>query len=140
MYPEEMIKPMREELINAGVKELRTPEEVVEVFSKHNDKLVLCMVNSVCGCAGSARPAFIDALNKIEINDEHIMPVSVFAGADIDATERAREFFTGFPPSSPCFAFLKNGELLEFIAREQIQGRSVDELTHVIKTIIEEFS
>src|SRR5438067_6037468 len=119
-YPEEVIRPMREELTRLGVQELRTPEAVDETL-KNSTGTVMVVVNSVCGCAaGRARPGIAMALQHKIIPDR---TVTVFAGADIDATDRARGYFKGYRPSSPSVGVFQNGELVFMLERHQIEGR-----------------
>ena len=119
MYPEEICAPMREELTSAGFKELRTIEEVDNMLTKKTGT-VLVLVNSVCGCAaGSCRPG---ALLSLENEKKPDFLTTVFAGQDKDATKRAREYMEPFPPSSPSIALYKNGELVHFIERHDIEG------------------
>src|SRR5579864_5816153 len=118
MYPEEMVQPMREELTNIGFRELKTSEEVDSVLARAQGTS-LVVVNSVCGCAaGKARP---DAL------------FTVFAGQDSEATARARSYFTGYGPSSPSIALLRDGKLVYMLERHDIEGRDsfaiADDLT-----------
>ena len=119
MYPEEICLPMREELTNAGFEELKTIEQVDNTFNNTNNTL-LVFVNSVCGCAaGSARPGLILSLD----NDKKPNKITtVFAGVDKEATQRAREYMLPYPPSSPSIALFKNGELVHFIERHEIEG------------------
>ena len=106
-YSELMIRPMREELTRIGVEELRTPEQVDETL-KDSSGTVMVVVNSICGCAaGKARPGIARALQHTVKPDK---VATVFAGADIEATEKARTYFTGYPPSSPSIALLKDGQ------------------------------
>src|SRR5438045_9567036 len=119
-YPELMIRPMREELTRLGIEEARTPEQVDEAIKQTQGTLMI-VVNSVCGCAaGKARPGIAMALNH---DTRPTRAITVFAGADIAATERARSYFTGYPPSSPSIALLKDGQLVHMIERWQIEGR-----------------
>jgi len=129
-YPEIMIRPMREDLTRLGVEEMRTPEAVDETV-KNTSGTLMVVVNSICGCAaGKARPGVALALQH-EVKPDKV--ATVFAGADIDATERARSYFTGYGPSSPSIALLKDGELVYMLERWQIEGRDAtqiaDELT-----------
>ena len=119
MYPEELCKPMRDELTSSGFQELLTPEDVDKLFEKNNDTLLI-FINSVCGCAaGSARPGVIlSAKNKHKPS----ILATVFAGQDKDATQRVREYMTPYPPSSPSIALFKQGELVHFIERHEIEG------------------
>ncbi|HEX8070416.1 MAG TPA: BrxA/BrxB family bacilliredoxin [Pyrinomonadaceae bacterium] len=119
-YPELMIRPMREELTRLGVEEARTPEAVAAAVEQTQGTLMV-VVNSVCGCAaGKARPGIAMALREGPRPDRMI---TVFAGADTDATERARGYFTGYPPSSPSVALLKDGRLVYMLQRYEIEGR-----------------
>lgn len=120
MYPEEYVQPMRHELTSIGFKELRTPAEVDEVLSKDRGT-VLVVVNSICGCAaGRARPAVAMALEN-KAKPETL--TTVFAGQDTDATTQARSYFTGYPPSSPSVALLRDGKLVFMLERKDIEGR-----------------
>ncbi len=120
MYPEEICKPMREDLTSVGFIELKTPEEVANILDK-NDGTVLVMVNSVCGCAaGNARPAVKMSTNCLKKPNVF---ATVFAGQDIGATAKAREYMQPYPPSSPSIALFKNGNLVHFIERHHIEGR-----------------
>ncbi len=119
-YPELMIRPMREELTRLGIEEARTPEAVDAAVSGTKGTLMV-VVNSVCGCAaGKARPGIAMAL-KHDTRPERA--ITVFAGADIMATERARGYFTGAPPTSPSVALLKDGQLVYLLQRHDIEGR-----------------
>ena len=119
-YPEPLIKPMREDLTRFGVQETRTPEELDEVIRKTKGT-VMVVVNSVCGCAaGLARPAIGMALQHSTKPDK---VVTVFAGADIAATERARSYFRGYFPSSPSLGILQDGKIVFMLERHQIEGR-----------------
>jgi putative YphP/YqiW family bacilliredoxin len=125
MYPEPMLAPMREELTRLGVQELRTAAEVAEALGNAKGT-ALVVVNSVCGCsARNARPAVATALQH-GVTPDHLY--SVFAGQDVDATQAARAFFTGYPPSSPAIALLKDGRLVTMIERHQIEGRAAPEV------------
>jgi putative YphP/YqiW family bacilliredoxin len=127
MYDERLVTPMRQELTRLGVKEMRTTEEVDRELQGANGT-TLVVVNSVCGCsARMARPAVAIAL------ENPIKPGSlttVFAGQDADATQRAREYFTGYPPSSPQIALFKDGELVFMLERWQIESRPAEEIAH----------
>src|SRR5262249_23304934 len=119
-YPELMIKPMREDLTRFGVEETRTPEQVDDVIS-NTKGTVMVVVNSICGCAaGLARPPIGMALKQSVVPDKVI---TVFAGADIAATERARGYFRGYFPSSPSVGILQNGKIAYMLERHQIEGR-----------------
>ena len=122
MYPEELVKPMRDELINAGFKALYTSEDVENAISKEGTTLV--MVNSVCGCAaGTARPGAIASLgaDKVPVN-----LTTVFAGVEKESTQKAREFMVPFPPSSPAIALFKDGNLVHMLERHHIEGRPAE--------------
>jgi putative YphP/YqiW family bacilliredoxin len=122
-YPEMLIKPMREDLTRFGVEETRTPEKVDEVI-RNTPGTVMVVVNSICGCAaGLARPAVGMALSHPVKPDKVI---TVFAGADIDATARARSYFKGYFPSSPSVGILQNGNIVYMLERHQIEGRNPD--------------
>jgi putative YphP/YqiW family bacilliredoxin len=126
-FMNDVVRQAREEIVSAGYEELKTPEEVNEALSKKGTTLV--MINSVCGCAGGvARPAAAHALHYDKRPDRL---VTVFAGQDKEATEQARSYFTGYPPSSPSFALLKDGEICTMIERHQIEGN--DPMTVVSK-------
>ena len=120
MYPEFMIAPMREELTRFGVRELRTAGEVDDALTQ-TPGTVMVVVNSVCGCAaGKARPGVALALQHPAKPD---LVATVFAGADTEATERARGYFTGYPPSSPSIALFKGGKLVYMLERHQIENQ-----------------
>src|SRR5215471_10942258 len=124
-YPELMIKSMREDLTRLGIKETRTPEEVDAAIAGASGT-VMVIVNSVCGCAaGKARPGVALALRH-NVRPEEI--ITVFAGADIEATDRARSYFTGYAPSSPSIGLLQNGQLVYMLERRQIEGREAPEI------------
>lgn len=124
-YPEMMIAPMREDLTRLGVQELRTPEAVDDTVRNSKGTLMV-VVNSICGCAaGKARPGVALALQN-EVKPDKV--ATVFAGADIEATERARSYFTGYGPSSPSIALLKDGELVYMLERYQIEGRDARQI------------
>lgn len=120
MYPEEIVVPMKEELTEHGFTELLTATEVDDQLSKKGTTLV--MINSVCGCsAGSARPGVILAVLNSDKKPDHL--TTSFAGFDIDAVRKLREHLLPYPPSSPAIALFKDGELVHFIERHQIEGR-----------------
>ena len=123
MYPEFFIAPMREELTRLGVKELRTPDDV-DTTVKAAGETVMVVVNSVCGCAaGKARPGVALALQHENKPDT---VATVFAGADVEATERARSYFVGYPPSSPAIALMRDGKMLYMMERHQIENQEAD--------------
>lgn len=125
MYPEVMVIPMREELVRAGIKETRTAEGVDAALAEPGTTLVV--VNSICGCAaGKARPGIRFALaNSANQPDRKI---TVFAGQDREATERARSYFEGHPPSSPSIAILRDGKLVYLMQRSQIEQSTAQEI------------
>lgn len=135
-YPEIMIRPMREDLTRLGAEELRTPEQVDETIRNSKGTLMV-VVNSICGCAaGKARPGVALALQN-EVKPDKV--ATVFAGADIDATERARSYFTGYGPSSPSIALLKDGELVYMLERYQIEGRNAHEIAGELTQAFEKY-
>ena len=122
MYPPELIKPMREDLTNIGFEELHTADAVDAAIAKEGTTLVV--VNSVCGCAAAnARPAARVSLQNAKRPDNI---VTVFAGVDREATDKAREHMIPFPPSSPCMALFKGGELVHMLERHHIEGRPAE--------------
>jgi putative YphP/YqiW family bacilliredoxin len=124
-YPEIMIRPMREELTRLGVEEMRTPEDV-DATLQDAKGTVMVVVNSICGCAaGRARPGIARALQH-DVRPDKI--ATVFAGADIEATEKARSYFTGYRPSSPSIGLLKDGKLVFMLERFQIEGRDAEQI------------
>jgi putative YphP/YqiW family bacilliredoxin len=131
-YPEIMIRPMREELTRLGIAETRTPEEVDRAINQPGT--VMVVVNSICGCAaGKARPAVAMALQHDVKPDRTI---TVFAGADIEATARARSYFTGYQPSSPQIAILKDGKLVYMLERHEIES---SDAASIARKLIEAF-
>jgi putative YphP/YqiW family bacilliredoxin len=122
-YPESFIGPMRQELTRLGIQELKTAAQVDDVV-RHSKGTVMIVVNSMCGCAaGKARPGIALALHHPVKPD---VIATVFAGGDIDATERARTYFTGYPPSSPSIAILRDGKLVYMMERRQIENQTAD--------------
>jgi putative YphP/YqiW family bacilliredoxin len=122
-YPELFVAPMRKELVDLGVKELRTAHDVDAAVAGTTGTLMV-VVNSVCGCAaGKARPGIALALNNSTVPD---VSATVFAGADTAATDRARGYFVGYPPSSPSVGILKGGKLVYLMERHQIESRSAE--------------
>ena len=120
MYPEQFVQPMRAELTNIGFRELRSAQDVDSVL-KTETRPTLVVVNSICGCAaGKARPAVAMALQNAARPD---VLTTVFAGQDPDATERARSYFTGYRPSSPSIALMRDGKIVFMLERNQIEGR-----------------
>lgn len=135
-YPEMIIQPMREELTRLGVEELKTPE-AVDATLQNSTGTVMVIVNSICGCAaGKARPGVALALQH-PARPEKV--VTVFAGGDIEATEKARGYFTGYPPSSPSIALLKDGQLVFMLERRQIEGRDAFQISEELKQAFDKF-
>ena len=116
-----MIQGMRAELAQLGIEETKTSEAVIDAV-KNTEGTVMVVVNSVCGCAaGGVRPGIAMALKNSEAKPDRA--ITVFAGADIDATETARDFFDGYPPSSPSIGFLRDGKLVQIFERKDLEGR-----------------
>jgi putative YphP/YqiW family bacilliredoxin len=137
MYPEYFVAPMRADLTEVGFEELRTAEEVESHLRNHKGTSLL-VINSVCGCAaGSARPGVRYALGKTVKKPDHL--VTVFAGADMDATSKAREFTAPYPPSSPSIALFKDGELVHFIERHHIEGRTAQMIGEHLAEVLQEY-
>ena len=135
-YPEMMIRPMREDLTRLGVEELTTAAAVDETIQNSQGTLMV-VVNSICGCAaGKARPGVALALQS-ETKPDKI--ATVFAGADIEATERARSYFTGYRPSSPSIALLKDGKLVYMLERFQIEGRDAQQIAGELTKAFEQY-
>ena len=135
-YSEILIKPMREDLTRLGVEETRTPEEVERAI-RETDGTVMVVVNSVCGCAaGKARPGVALALRNQTRPDRS---VTVFAGADIEATATAREHFAPYPPSSPQIALLRDGQLVYMLERREIENRGADEIARELTGAFDRF-
>ncbi|HEY0553045.1 MAG TPA: BrxA/BrxB family bacilliredoxin [Thermoanaerobaculia bacterium] len=134
-YSELLVRPMREELSSAGVKELRTPDEV-DAFMNEKSGTAMLVVNSVCGCAaGMARPGVRQALEGDRRPDR---VASVFAGQDLEATARARSYIPDIPPSSPSVAFFKDGELVYFLPRHRIEGRDAHSVARDLTQVFAE--
>jgi putative YphP/YqiW family bacilliredoxin len=128
---------MRKELTDLGVQEVTTPEEVDQMMQDTSKGTTLLIINSVCGCAaGNARPAVKIAMANSKKPD-HMY--TVFAGQDKDATARARSYFSDFPPSSPSFAFFKDGEIKAMIPRHRVEGRSAQEVAQDLQMVFDAF-
>ncbi|MGC6413092.1 MAG: BrxA/BrxB family bacilliredoxin [Bacteroidia bacterium] len=135
-YPEMMVAPMRAELTHQGFTELKTSEEVENAMNGNNE-VTLVVVNSVCGCAaGSARPGVIASLDN---GKKPSKLFTVFAGQDLDATTKAREFMIPFPPSSPAVALFKNGEVVHMVERHMIEGRTAEMVADNLKAAYDEY-
>ena len=134
-YPDFLIAPMREELTDVGFTELRTSADVDRAVGEKGTTLVV--VNSVCGCAaGKARPGIARAMQHATRPDH---AVTVFAGADIEATDRARSYFTGYPPSSPSLGILRDGKLVYMMERHQIEGNSADGIASALTAAFDKY-
>ncbi|QKS70983.1 BrxA/BrxB family bacilliredoxin [Paenalkalicoccus suaedae] len=134
MFMNDVVQAAREDMINAGYDQLRTPEEVDAALTEEGTTFVV--VNSVCGCAGGiARPSAA-YMKNFEVQADRY--VTVFAGQDKEATEKARSYFTGFPPSSPSFALLKDGELKMMVERHEIEGHEPIEVVNKLEAGFEE--
>ena len=135
-YDPRLVQPMREELTRQGFAELLTPKQVDQSLSAR-DETVLLVVNSVCGCAaGKARPGVTLALRKGPRPDRL---TTVFAGMETEATQRARAYFEGYPPSSPQIALLKNGRVLHMLERKDIEGRDAPDIAKDLVAAFETF-
>lgn len=136
LYPPEVTEPCRMDLVNAGVTELRTPADV-DLVLKNAKGTALVIVNSVCGCAaGMARPGVKIALQHTKKPDKI---TTVFAGVDREATERARQYIIGIPPSSPSIALFKDGKAVYVMERYQIEGRNPQEIAFDLVEAFDEF-
>jgi putative YphP/YqiW family bacilliredoxin len=136
MYPEQMTKPMAQELENAGFESLKTAQEVADILDK-KEGTVFVVVNSVCGCAAAnARPAAIMAV-KNEKHPDNL--ITVFAGVDRDAVEKARSYTFPYPPSSPSMAVFKDGKLVHMLERHQIEGKPAQLIAGNLIAAFEEF-
>jgi putative YphP/YqiW family bacilliredoxin len=135
-YPEYLIAPMRGEMTEMGAKELRTAAAVDDTV-KNSGGTVLLVVNSVCGCAaGKARPGLAAALQNANRPD---LVATVFAGADMEATDRARQYFTGYAPSSPSIGLLRDGKLLYMMERSQIETRNAQMIAAELTQAFDKF-
>ncbi|CAM3991437.1 BrxA/BrxB family bacilliredoxin [Paenibacillus alkaliterrae] len=135
-YMLDMVQPMRDDLTRIGIQELRTPEEVEQALPDAKGT-ALVVVNSVCGCAaGQCRPGVAEALQH-DITPDHLY--TVFAGQDKEATAKAREYFAPYPPSSPSIALMKDGELVHFIERHQIENRSAADIAADLSDAFDRF-
>ncbi|MCU6796135.1 putative bacilliredoxin, YphP/YqiW family [Paenibacillus sp. 1_12] len=135
-YMKDMVQPMRDDLTRIGITELRTPEEVVENLADVKGT-ALVVINSVCGCAaGQCRPGVAKALQN-EVKPDHLF--TVFAGQDKEATAKAREYLAPYPPSSPSIALFKDGQLVHFIQRHQIEDRSADLIANDLTSAFENY-
>lgn len=136
MYPEPLLIPMRQELTRYGVEELRTAD-AVDATLKDLKGTAMVVVNSVCGCAArNARPAVAMAMSHAVKPD---VSTTVFAGQDREATERARQYLVGYPPSSPSIALLKDGDVVFMLERHRIEGRSANEIAADLTAAFDRF-
>ncbi len=127
MYPIEIVAPMKSELTEIGFEEMLTPDEVKTTLT--SEGTVLVVINSVCGCAaGTCRPGVIMAINNASKTPTKL--VTSFAGFDIEAVQKVREYLLPYPPSSPCIALFKDGELVSMVERHQIEGRPANVIAH----------
>ncbi|MFZ9942558.1 MAG: BrxA/BrxB family bacilliredoxin [Bacteroidia bacterium] len=136
-YPEQLCAPMRADLTAAGFTEYRSAQDVDQAIPNANGTLLL-VFNSVCGCAaGTCRPGVKLALNQSAKRPDHL--ATVFAGQDTEATATARKYTMPFPPSSPSIALFKNGQLVHFVERHMIEGRSAEMIADHLSAAFEEF-
>jgi putative YphP/YqiW family bacilliredoxin len=136
MYPEEIVIPMKEELTDNGFTELATNVEVDEAVAEEGTTLVF--INSVCGCsAGTARPGVLIAVKNSSKKPDHL--TTSFAGFDIEAVDKIRQHLLPYPPSSPSIALFKNGKLVHFIERHNIEGRSAQMIANNLSAAFEEY-
>lgn len=136
MYPEMLVAPMRKELTEVGFQELKTPADVEQELNDHQGTKLL-VFNSVCGCAaGTCRPGVREAMKHGKRPDKLL---TVFAGMEADAVQKAREFTLPYPPSSPSIALFKDGELVVFIERHHIEGRSADMIASALKGAFDQY-
>lgn len=135
MYPEAIVKPMKSELTSAGFEELTSPEEVNSAIKSPGT--VLVVVNSVCGCAaGACRPG---VKKSLENSKKPARLVTVFAGYDVEAVQEARRHFAPYPPSSPSIALFRDGELVHFIERHNIEGHNAGAISEHLKAVYDEY-
>ena len=136
MYPEQIVLPMKEELTDHGFNELLTPQAVDSQLAQKGTTLV--MINSVCGCsAGSARPGVLMAVHNANKKPDSL--TTSFAGFDVDAIQKLREHLLPYPPSSPAIALFKDGQLVHFIERHQIEGRPAQMIAQNLMAAFEEY-
>ncbi len=134
MYPAELVLPMKNELTSHGFADLKTPEEVDSALKASGTTLLV--INSVCGCsAGTARPGVLHAVQTASKKPTQL--VTTFAGFDAEAVSQARQYLLPYPPSSPCIALLKDGELVHMIERHMIEGRSAEMIASNLQSAFE---
>ena len=137
MYPEELTKPMIEELTSVGFTELKDSKSVVSELHENSGKC-LVLINSVCGCAaGAARPGVKNSLKLSNKNPDKLF--TVFAGVDFEAVDKVREMCLPYPPSSPAIALFDNGNLIHFVERHHIEGRDATMIAEHLKNVYEEY-
>ena len=135
-YPEPFVAPMREELSRLGVEELRTAADV-DTAVRNTKGTLMIVVNSICGCAaGKARPGVAQALQH-QVRPDRV--ATVFAGADLEATDRARGYFTGYPPSSPSIGLLRDGKLVWMLERRQIENQGPQQIAEMLTRAFDEW-
>ena len=136
MYPIQIVQPMKEELTENGFRELLSPQEVEAQIQEKGTTLV--MINSVCGCsAGTARPGVLMAVANAEKKPDYL--TTAFAGYDVEAVQKLRQHLMPYPPSSPAIALFKNGELVHFIERHEIEGRSAQMIAQNLLAAFDEY-
>jgi putative YphP/YqiW family bacilliredoxin len=136
MYPAEIVLPMKAELTDNGFEEMQTGAEVTEQMKAEGTTLV--MINSVCGCsAGTARPGVIMAVMNSEKKPDHL--TTTFAGFDVEAVQKVREYLMPYPPSSPAIALFKDGQLVHMIERHQIEGRPAQVIAHNLISAFDQY-
>ncbi len=136
MYPEQLVAPMRADLTTHGFKEFKTAQEVIDHLEGH-EGTTLVVINSVCGCAaGAARPGVKLSLEDAEKHPDHL--VTVFAGVDQEAVAKMREYTAPYPPSSPSIALFKDGDLIHFVERHHIEGRTAEMIADHLKEVYRE--
>ncbi len=136
MYDQDAVQPMRDELTAVGFKELLTPDDVENAIKVEDDKTALVMINSVCGCAaGSARPGVSLALQNNTIPEKIY---TVFAGQEREAVDKVRSYITEYPPSSPSIALFKNGKLIYFMQRRDIEGYDANHISNELREVFNE--
>jgi putative YphP/YqiW family bacilliredoxin len=134
-YPEMMVAPMRQDLVRVGFKEMRTAEEVDAILGKEK-RTILVAINSVCGCAAAMMRPAVELSLRGDRKPEVL--TTVFAGQDMEATDRTRDYIAGLPPSSPSLALFKDGELAYFMERHQIEGRHPEDIAGDLRAAYEE--
>ncbi|MFT4031900.1 MAG: BrxA/BrxB family bacilliredoxin [Siphonobacter sp.] len=138
MYPAELVLPMREDIVEGGFSELHTAAEVDHLMNTAEEGTTLVFINSVCGCsARTARPGVKWAVKNSQYKPDRL--VTVFAGVDMEATAKVREYTLPYPPSSPAIALFKDGELVHFVERHHIEGRPAEIIAQHLEMVFDEF-